>query len=61
MEYRVHCRTGSLESLQPLIESFTHVHCRTGSLENKAIDAVPAIEVHCRTGSLEMMHHKREG
>ena len=49
----VHCRTGSLETLelQLLLEGF--VHCRTGSLEIEVISNPLISYVHCRTGSLE--------
>ncbi|EEZ00717.1 hypothetical protein VOA_000784 [Vibrio sp. RC586] len=49
----VHCRTGSLEKLTPLILHLSDVHCRTGSLEIYDYNSWIVRQVHCRTGSLE--------
>ncbi|KAF7764821.1 hypothetical protein PCIT_b0899 [Pseudoalteromonas citrea] len=50
---KVHCRTGSLETIKQGDNEITEVHCRTGSLESSDYDWVGEAEVHCRTGSLE--------
>ncbi|KPD62789.1 hypothetical protein AC598_17690 [Yersinia pestis subsp. microtus bv. Caucasica] len=56
-EWRVHCRTGSLENLRQRKCHSDNVHCCTGSLE-KLLEACPSyLFVHCRTGSLE--NHER--
>nr|SHO02493.1 Putative uncharacterized protein [Moritella viscosa]SHO02631.1 Putative uncharacterized protein [Moritella viscosa] len=31
----VHCRTGSLETIDDFEQAITNVHCRTGSLEKR--------------------------
>ena len=36
---RVHCRTGSLESVLELESGMASVHCRTGSLESHSVPA----------------------
>ena len=51
---KVHCRTGSLETLAFCFERVKQVHCRTGSLEMRRHFRLASLLVHCRTGSLEM-------
>ena len=53
MQYKVHCRTGSLEVAKRGITVLPDVHCRTGSLEVTDELRTVALAVHCRTGSLE--------
>ena len=51
--YRVHCRTGSLETSPETTSLLNGVHCRTGSLEKLGTHIFQQFSVHCRTGSLE--------
>ena len=60
MNYRVRCRTGSLEIAQLLQKLLRLVRCRTGSLEMGNLRIVELFAVRCRTGSLEKKTHEEK-
>ena len=48
-----HCRIGSLETVDAIIDVITGDHCRIGSLEILRANQGPHRRDHCRIGSLE--------